>query len=839
MKKIAFLFLPVALALAAGCSQMEQDVPETSAEEEILISKSFQAGVAETRTTLDGVTVLFAKDESISIWDGTGNREYKADETGANVSFSGEVSASATEFFALSPYSASTEFSNSGNTVTAKTTLPSMQEAVPGTFANGANISAAKSDSDDSFSLENVLAVAKFTLASANLDGHQIASIELSSTYPLAGDVIVTYGENATAAAGTNTVNTVTLAHADGSALADGNYYLTLLPNAGGEITLKFTAADGYIATKTATLKSAFEAGTIKNLGTVKGLDWVGPKYVKVTSAQADWTGDYLLVYETEPLVLTGVNKDKNLGTIGSVVIDSNHSISWEEYNAYNIFVEKNGNGYSLYLNGAGYLGARNGNDLLCASSVSSDAYRWTISIDANGDVYLKNLSFTDRAILCNPSDTSRRFCAYKTSSISDNVKPVQFYKLTSGGEITPVSGPTVTLTTGEATDITDATATLNATYEGLNPINVQEVGFHWGTSEGSLSETMVYDNNNSFTSSSGVISASLESLSPETTYYYQVTMMVWDEAHHTYKEFKGDVKSFTTKSSSSGEVGEKGWLELPAFKGNEFYLGTFYSSGTNGANRNYSYDYEYSNYSSMWVAYPLYSSTMGSGYSSKWTSNPQLDVNYQVNCWDASYNVLYGQTDYVNNAAGTGEEYYARGHQIPNADRNGNETMVKQTFYATNSTPQIQNKFNSSVWNKLEDGIRSLVSGSDTIYVVTGPVFNKVGGNESVTKIHPKGDPTKSVPVPNYYWKALLKVKWSRSGNAKTVNTASAIGFWYEHKPYQNKEEYDDAQFIVSVKQIEEWTGLDLFVNLPGDKDNGIEKTAESNTSWDSFKLF
>ena len=255
MKKIAFLFLPFALALAAGCSQIEQDIPVIPADEgEILVPKSFQAGVAETRTTLDGVTVLFAKDESISIWDGSGNREYKADDAGANVSFSGEVSATATEFFALSPYSAATVFSRDGSTVTAKTTLPSMQEAVPGTFASGMNISAAKSASDDSFSLENVLSVAKFTLASANLGGHQIASVELTSTSPLAGDVIVTYGETATASAGTNTVNTVTLAHSDGSALADGTYYMTLLPNAGGQITLKFTATDGFTATKTATL---------------------------------------------------------------------------------------------------------------------------------------------------------------------------------------------------------------------------------------------------------------------------------------------------------------------------------------------------------------------------------------------------------------------------------------------------------------------------------------------------------------------------------------------------------------------------------------------------------
>ena len=280
MNKTAFFCLPFVFAAAAGCSRMEPDVPVTpSKNDEILIPKSFQAGVAETRTTLEGVSVLFAKGESISIWDGTGNREYKADEAGRSVSFSGEVSESATEFFALSPYSAETVFTQSGGMVTAKTVLPSAQTAVAGTFADGLNLSAAKSDAEDSFSLENVLSVGKLTLSASNLGGHTVTSIELSSTYPLAGDVVVTYGDTPSAAAGASTVKTVTLTKADGSALEDGTYYFVLLPNAGGPISLKFTASDGYTATKTATLKSAFDAGSIKNLGTVKGLSWEAPKY--------------------------------------------------------------------------------------------------------------------------------------------------------------------------------------------------------------------------------------------------------------------------------------------------------------------------------------------------------------------------------------------------------------------------------------------------------------------------------------------------------------------------------------------------------------------------------
>lgn len=811
MKKIAFLCLPFALSLVAGCSQMEQDNPVIPFEEEILISKSFQAGVAETRTTLDGVTVLFAKDESISIWDGSRNREYKADEAGAQVSFSGEVSASATDFFALSPYSTSTVFTNSGNTVTANTTLPSMQEAVLGSFASGMNISAAKSASDDSFSLENVLSVAKFTLTSANLGGHQIASVELTSTSPLAGDVIVTYEETATASAGTNTVNTVTLAHSDGSALADGTYYMTLLPNAGGQITLKFTATDGYTATKTATLKSAFEAGSIKNLGTVKGLNWEGPKYVKVTSTLSDWTGDYLLVYEAGPSVLTGVAD--NIGSLGAVEIGDDHAISWEDYKAYNISVEKNGSGYSLYLNGAGYLGARSGNNLLRSASVSSDAYRWSISVDGNGDVSIANLSY-DRKILCNPS--ADRFCAY--TGTSSSVKAVQFYKKSSGSG--HASGPTVILTTGEATEITSAAATLNASYKGLNPVNVREVGFYWGTDATDLSES-VYDNS-AFTTSSGTITARISSLAAGMTYYYQVTMMVYDEVSKKYVEFTGSIQSFTTLKSSP-EL-PAGWLELPALTGNEDFVGTLYGSGGESEdNRNYSYNYNYSRFASLWVAYPLNKShTVGDASTSNWSYNPDFDSSYQVNMTGSSYPTMYNQSN------------YSKGHQIPNADRKSDDLMNAQTYYVTNQTPQIQNGFNGSIWGNLEDGIRSLLgNGGETIYVATGPVYQKVGGNEdivyfSANPARPEAYP-ETLAVPNYYWKAVLRVKWD--GDA--VSSASTIGFWFEHKAYNKGDSY--VNYTVSVDQIEEWTGFDLFANLP----DGFETAAETNKSWSVFQKF
>ena len=106
--------------------------------------------------------------------------------------------------------------------------------------------------------------------------------------------------------------------------------------------------------------------------------------------------------------------------------------------------------------------------------------------------------------------------------------------------------------------------------------------------------------------------------------------------------------------------------------------------------------------------------------------------------------------------------------------------------------------------------------------------MFQKAGGSESVTWILPKAD-TKRAPVPNYYWKVLLKVNRDGDGN---VSSASSIGFWFEHKEY-NTSTY--TNYAVSVNDIETWTGLDLFANLP----DSIEETVEANSNWTAFQSF
>ena len=338
------------------------------------------------------------------------------------------------------------------------------------------------------------------------------------------------------------------------------------------------------------------------------------------------------------------------------------------------------------------------------------------------------------------------------------------------------------------------------------------------------MNQTATTDGTNE---SSGSFSVSLTSLDAATTYYYQAYVLEWDESSNRYVEKYGSVKSFTTTITS--DYIPTGWLELPSSASYSDFQGTFYGSGGNTEdNRNYTYNYSKTYYASLWVAYPLTSAQCsGNADTSSWSYNPEFSSSYQVNVVSSSYPSMYGESS------------YSKGHLVPQADRKSDATMNKQTYYVTNQCPQLQNKFNASIWASLETAERTFASSTDVLYCVTGPCYKTVGGNESITYFtgaEGKNANPSSLPVPNYYWKALLKVKWETVNGQQVVTDAIGIGFWFKHKEYEKTDsDYAYATHACTIDEIESRTGLDLFANLPDD----LEATAENNGSWNDFKSY
>lgn len=175
---------------------------------------------------------------------------------------------------------------------------------------------------------------------------------------------------------------------------------------------------------------------------------------------------------------------------------------------------------------------------------------------------------------------------------------------------------------------------------------------------------------------------------------------------------------SSTTFTTEGARTDHAAWYELPArTTADATITQTVYPAS--GSQRNYTMYYDKSTYTAYWVAYPLAKGHMGNGRSDKWQRNPGLAESEQINVWSSSYGVNLGAT--TSDGYDSSKEFYARGHQIPNADRNGSDELVVQTYYATNSTPQIQNKFNGGIWQQLESGVRNIAATTDTVYVICG----------------------------------------------------------------------------------------------------------------------
>ena len=280
-----------------------------------------------------------------------------------------------------------------------------------------------------------------------------------------------------------------------------------------------------------------------------------------------------------------------------------------------------------------------------------------------------------------------------------------------------------------------------------------------------------------SFLRTDGSFSADLSGLTPGQTYYFKAYVVVSGTGSYAAQGKTVEASSSVSFTMPVPEVESAvkgcGWLELPGevAPGN-YVVNTYYA----GSARNYTHLYDKDKYASLWTAYPLYSSTTGGSRKESWSANPSENIlpSSQINTWNGSYGVSYGST------------IYARGHQIPDADRSRNATMQQQTYYATNLVPQIQDHFNGGIWMNLEDALRNEIPASDTLYVVTGVTFKTVGGNESITYIKPQHD-SKQCPVPNYFWKVVMKVK---RNSQKQVTSASTVGFWFEHKQYKDSNE-------------------------------------------------
>ncbi len=255
---------------------------------------------------------------------------------------------------------------------------------------------------------------------------------------------------------------------------------LTAYPQNAGTAQVSWSSTDTNIATVsngvvtgvavgTTTITASIEVSEITysascNVTVTSGGTTIEGDYVKVTSAPVDWSGTYLIVYEsstTAGQILKGsaiANSNNGVSvTISSGTIANNTDVAANEFT----IVSKAG-GYSIQGKDGNYIGGKSGSNVL--NFGSTDSYTNTISYDSSNGCVL--ITCNTSVLRYNVSSTLFRY--YQASSYS-NQAAIQLYKKTESTPVTPsitLSEIAVSLTVGE-------TKTLYATTQNANGASV------------------------------------------------------------------------------------------------------------------------------------------------------------------------------------------------------------------------------------------------------------------------------------------------------------------------------------------------------------------------------
>ena len=237
---------------------------------------------------------------------------------------------------------------------------------------------------------------------------------------------------------------------------------------------------------------------------------------------------------------------------------------------------------------------------------------------------------------------------------------------------------------------------------------------------------------------------------------------------------------TITLKDTGTGKVTEVGrYLELPAKTALPNTMEVQHMLPSNPSARNYFLLYDTQLHLAHYVAYPLYKDVLQKNVkrTDAWGYDPMISVSYQPNL-TKSY------------------DGYSRGHQIPSADRLSSRDDNASTFYYSNMVPQNQ-KHNGGIWSNLENQVRTLANGVDTLYVVTGVGFD----NTNYQYAHDRDG--MACPIPDYFYKVVV---W-RDKQERWHSKAWCI----PHEGYSGG--YDNYKKTLS--EMEAKTGFDFFPRL------------------------
>jgi endonuclease G len=201
------------------------------------------------------------------------------------------------------------------------------------------------------------------------------------------------------------------------------------------------------------------------------------------------------------------------------------------------------------------------------------------------------------------------------------------------------------------------------------------------------------------------------------------------------------------------------------------------------------------------WVYYEL---TASEASNAKYNRTNNFRADRKVTTGSASL------TDYK----GSG---YDRGHLAPAGDLAFSSIAISESFYLSNMSPQHPS-FNRGIWKQLESLVRAWATEKSVLYVATGAILE--------TGLSTIG--TNRVSIPRYYYKVLLDYDESNENY-------TAIGFILPNQKGQgNLQDY-----VVSIDDVEQRTGIDFYPQLSDDIENSIEANYDlTHWNWNASSV-
>lgn len=199
----------------------------------------------------------------------------------------------------------------------------------------------------------------------------------------------------------------------------------------------------------------------------------------------------------------------------------------------------------------------------------------------------------------------------------------------------------------------------------------------------------------------------------------------------------------------------------------------------------------------------------------------------------DTDLKKFYNVTDFPSDPY-TGNGRYDHGHICPSNDRRYNATQERQTDFLTNMQPQYSNFNQRGTWYNMEQEVLKFAPklDTDTLFVVRGGTIDSPSNIIEYIKNRQTSSTAKDgyIPVPKYFFVAVLNKTFSKSKNAYTYQ---AFGYWFPHVNEAMATSDKLSNYLVNIKTLQDYTGIDFFCNLPDDVETKVE-----NATLESIKL-